>query len=113
MGTQNKKDKSDALGNFMILLLIVVLVFFSPGILIIGLANTKLSLTFDLGQLWTFAIMAAIAIYALISVIRKSAKQGLKTYVLLCIAIIAIALISDFGFKAEWPALVVAGFFPA
>jgi hypothetical protein len=90
--------------------LFVVIVFVSPGILVIGLVNSKLLLHLDTGQLWTFSILTAAFFYGLMAFLRKSVKSGLKIYVLLCVIIVIIGLVSHFGFKLEWPELLLEGF---
>jgi hypothetical protein len=78
--------------------------------LVIGLANSKFLLNFDTGQLWIFSILAAVAIYGLIAFLIKSAKSGLKIYVLLCVIVVLVSLVSVFGFKLEWPLSILEGF---
>ncbi|MPN50810.1 hypothetical protein SDC9_198449 [bioreactor metagenome] len=112
MGTTEQNKKDDKSGNLLMLVVFILIFFLSPGIFILGLVQLNFSLQLDMGQLWTFSTVIALVVYALTSLSLKSAKQGLKIYLLLCVGVVSILLISSFGFKAEWPTALINLYMP-
>ena len=107
------KQQESGLGQAILLIMAIALVIFlSPGLLAVGIAKFNYEVNLDVGQMWTFATITSVALFGIIFVFRRSFMRALKSYLFICILIDAIALISHFGFKAEWPVKYMQSFLP-
>ena len=95
--------------------LLAVVVFFAvvlvvPGALLVFIADKMFSLSLDLGQLWTFAVVASAAIVAVLTGAARSAATGVTHFCLLALSVGALLLVARFGFHAMWPDQLLAAF---
>ncbi len=112
-----KKGDSDTVAGCILVLVLLALVFiFSPGMLLMAVAQSQFDLGFDRGQMWTFAVLVSVAVFVAILLVcrRRGAENvaaaSLLSYSVLSLLIIASLLICQHGFKAKFPERFAAYF---
>lgn len=107
------EERKGGLGELIFSLLVICAIFCAlPGVLIMALFKDVSGMPLDLGQMWTFAFVVALALYFLLALLSRSFIGGLKIYLLACALILFAGLVGHFGFKARWPASIVIEFIP-
>lgn len=94
-----KNESSGALAYVCLLLIIVAVFLFSPGMSLLAIIVSIGGFKLDPTQMWTFAITTSAGIFGVMWYYGKSFKQ----YLLLSLVIIAVYLIAFYGFKADFP----------
>lgn len=93
-------------GAAMGLVLVVVLaaaVLASPGALVVFVVDRLLDLALDAAQLWTFAVLVSLGLFAVLAVTARGTSAGLSRFLLVALAASVLMIVARFGFHAEWP----------
>ena len=97
----SKKSSSGSI--FQLLFLVAILFVAVPGMMVLAIAKDYAMPQLELSQLWTFALLFDIAMLSILFLIIKNFLRSFMAYLIICILISAICLVSAFGFKATWP----------
>ncbi len=108
--SKNDEGKNDWAPIVLLILAAIVAFFLAPGVLVMGISKEIIGVNFDPAQMWTFAFVVSLFIFIAMKVIRKFWLNALKSYLAICVLITLVMVISHFGFKAEWPAIMLNGF---
>lgn len=114
MGNQGEKSGGilGTIGEFaFVLIILVLLTLFMPGMLVLSIFKTISGMTLDYGQMWTFSILLSIAILIVIRLLVVDIGKALKTYAIICGLIVALMLVLHFGFKIAAPLRFLGYFF--
>jgi hypothetical protein len=112
MSRGNSNQPSPFFFILIILIVIGLVISFSPGMLFIGLINHTGLIYLDKGQLWAFAILVSVIIFTLIYFkLEKDFRSSLKMYGIISLSIVAILALFYYGFKIEFPATLASYFF--
>jgi hypothetical protein len=99
-----EKNNGSPIFQFIMFVLVLMLVFFLvPGIAVVAIARDLLGFYLDVGQMWTFAAVVALVFFAIIFSIRRGFMKTSAIHIITSISIMAIYLISSFGFKFDFP----------
>lgn len=101
------------LAQVIILVIVLGIAFFTfmaPGMTIMAIVNTVFGLSLGYTQMWTFAVVLCIGILAGLASLNEGLAEGLTAYVIFSVSIIAVFLISHYGFQAKFPS-VFLGYF--
>lgn len=96
---------------FAIVLAGLALMLVAPGVLVMFAVDQVLGLGLDRGQLWSFgAVASAIVLFAMSATLR-GAGRGFSRYLLLGAVVTAGVMVSDYGFHAAWPSVLLRRLF--
>ncbi|OYU10416.1 MAG: hypothetical protein CFE38_17405 [Comamonadaceae bacterium PBBC1] len=103
--------QAGALGAIGLVLFLAVAFVNAPGMLLLAFIKDVSGPALDIGQMWTFSLIASVLFLGTSRVMVENWSEAFKLYIIMCVAVTAFFLVCNFGFKAEFPARYLGFFF--
>lgn len=103
---------SDLLAVAFVLFVALLLLLLAPGMLTVYVMRVCLNLQLDPGQMWSFSVVAALAIFLVCRQACGAWRHAFVTYLLLCGLATGGPALCRFGFHCRWPGAALRTFLP-